>query len=95
MSGAARAAGSDPGASAPGDAEAARNAVEAAAAFAEQMPEATRRRELVWQDPLPSAQLGASLSGLEYMRRVAAGEIPPPPIAVLLSELPPQRFRPG
>ena len=60
------------------------DAVASAAAFAETMPEATRRRELVWQDPVPTAALGATLSGLDYMQRVVAGEVPPPPIAVLL-----------
>jgi uncharacterized protein (TIGR00369 family) len=52
--------------------------------FAATMPDATRSLELVWQDPLASAGEGAGLSGLEYMSAIAAGEIPPPPIAVLL-----------
>lgn len=68
----------------PSAAPEAGNAVEAALAFAETMPEATRRRELVWQDPVPTAAVGAELSGIEYMRRVVVGEVPPPPIAVLL-----------
>jgi uncharacterized protein (TIGR00369 family) len=64
--------------------ELAGDAVEAAAAYAERSPEITRRRELVWQDPIPSAAAGATMSGIEYMRSVSAGEVPPPPIAVLM-----------
>jgi uncharacterized protein (TIGR00369 family) len=60
------------------------DAVGAAAAHAERSPETTRSRKLVWQDPLPSAAAGATMSGIDYMRSVSAGEIPPPPIAVLL-----------
>lgn len=82
------AAGSEATAAVANGSAAAANAVESAAAFAATMPEATRRRELVWQDPLPTASLGATLSGLEYMRQVAAGKIPPPPIAVLLNMAP-------
>jgi uncharacterized protein (TIGR00369 family) len=63
-------------------------AEDAALAWAEHAPEITRRRELVWQDPLPSAQAGAEMAGIDYMRAVIAGEVPPPPIAVTL------RFKP-
>ena len=59
-------------------------AVEAALEFAERAPEITRSRVLTWQDPVPAARAGAGLAGLDYMRAVSAGEIPPPPIAVLL-----------
>lgn len=59
-------------------------ATEAALAFAESSPDLTRTRELVWQDPLPSAEAGARLSGLAYMEALMAGEIPPPPIAVTM-----------
>lgn len=52
--------------------------------FAETMPEATRRREYVWQDPLASVALGAEMTGLEYIQAIASKTIPPPPIAVLL-----------
>jgi uncharacterized protein (TIGR00369 family) len=58
--------------------------VDVALAFAERSPETTRTRVVTWQDPLPAARAGAELSGLEYMRAVAAGDVPPPPIAVLL-----------
>lgn len=59
-------------------------AVESALAFAERSPESTRTRVVTWQDPLPAARAGAELSGLDYMRAVAAGRVAPPPIAVLL-----------
>ncbi len=65
-------------------APAAGDAVESAAAHAERSPEISRSRELIWQDPLPSASAGAGMAGIDYMRSVSAGEVPPPPIAVLL-----------
>lgn len=68
--------------------------MEAALAFAERSPETTRTRLVTWQDPLPAAQAGAQLSGIEYMNAVAAGEIPPPPIAVLL-RMEPVEIEPG
>ena len=42
-----------------------------------------RERTFSWEDPLPVAGRGAELSGLEAMRQVASGELPPPPIAML------------
>jgi uncharacterized protein (TIGR00369 family) len=79
---------SDPGDSvAEKIAEAARNggtAVDAAVAHAEANPEITRSRTLVWQDPMPTAAAGAGMSGMEYMKAIVAGTVPPPPIAVTL-----------
>jgi uncharacterized protein (TIGR00369 family) len=43
-----------------------------------------RRREVSWEDPMVGAALAAGLSGLDYLRAIADGRIPPPPIAVLL-----------
>jgi uncharacterized protein (TIGR00369 family) len=43
-----------------------------------------RERTIAWQDPMVAATSARGLSGLEYMRAIASGEIPPPPIAVLL-----------
>jgi uncharacterized protein (TIGR00369 family) len=43
-----------------------------------------RERTIAWQDPVVAASSARSLSGLEYMGAIASGEIPPPPIAVLL-----------
>jgi uncharacterized protein (TIGR00369 family) len=43
-----------------------------------------RERTITWHDPVAVAASGQGLSGLEYMRAIASGAIPPPPIAVLL-----------
>jgi uncharacterized protein (TIGR00369 family) len=57
---------------------------ELALRYATEQPEATRRRELVWQDPMPAAGAGAEMAGIDYMRALVAGEMPPPPIAVTM-----------
>ena len=44
----------------------------------------TRSRTITWQDPAAVAEVGASMDGLDYMRTLAAGELPPPPIAVVM-----------
>ncbi len=59
-------------------------AAEAALAFAERTPETTRTREVTWQDPVPTAAAGAELAGIDYISKIAAGALPPPPIAVLM-----------
>jgi uncharacterized protein (TIGR00369 family) len=61
-----------------------RGAVESALAHAEDSPQSTRRREVVWQDPLATAAEAAGRSGREFLEAIASGEIPPPPMAVLL-----------
>jgi uncharacterized protein (TIGR00369 family) len=43
-----------------------------------------RTRTITWEDPMPTAEKGRSMSGLQAMRAVQAGELPPPPIAVLM-----------
>jgi uncharacterized protein (TIGR00369 family) len=43
-----------------------------------------RERTVTWADPLASATRGAGLPGIDYLKAIAAGEIPPPPIAELL-----------
>jgi uncharacterized protein (TIGR00369 family) len=43
-----------------------------------------RRRDVSWDDPLVSAALALDMNGLDYLRAIAAGRIPPPPIAALL-----------
>jgi uncharacterized protein (TIGR00369 family) len=63
-------------------------AVASALEFAERSPETTRTRVVAWQDPVPVAGAGAAMSGLDYMRAIASGELPPPPIAVLLNMAP-------
>ena len=60
------------------------SAVEAAQAYAEASPATSRSRTLVWQDPLPTAAAGATMTGIEYMEAIVAGKLPPPPIAVTL-----------
>jgi uncharacterized protein (TIGR00369 family) len=44
----------------------------------------TRTRTFSWADPAAAAAAGRSLSGLEHMRAIADGTLPPPPIAQLL-----------
>ena len=63
----------------------AKPAIDSARAYAESSPEATRRREIVWQDPVPTAAAGARTRGLDYVRAVQSGELPPPPIAVVMN----------
>jgi uncharacterized protein (TIGR00369 family) len=58
---------------------------ESAEAFAQSAPESTRTRTITWQDPMASAAVGAEMTGLAYVRAVQAGEIPPPPIAVVMN----------
>jgi uncharacterized protein (TIGR00369 family) len=60
------------------------NATESALAFAERDPAITRSREITWQDPIPAAAAGATMAGLDYIEAIMAGELPPPPIAVLM-----------
>jgi uncharacterized protein (TIGR00369 family) len=64
------------------------NAAESALAFAERAPETTRTRRITWQDPVPTAAAGASMAGIDYVRTIMAGEMPPPPIAVLMNMAP-------
>jgi uncharacterized protein (TIGR00369 family) len=66
------------------------NAVEAAPRAVETM----RTRTLSWQDPLSIAAAGAELPGIDFMRKLVSGELPPPPIAVLL-RMRPVEVEPG
>jgi uncharacterized protein (TIGR00369 family) len=59
-------------------------AAEVAEAFATERPQDTRTRTLVWQDPVPTAAAGATMTGMEYMTAVVTGTMPPPPIAVTM-----------
>ncbi|HXM86027.1 MAG TPA: hypothetical protein VN889_00160 [Solirubrobacteraceae bacterium] len=38
----------------------------------------TRTRTFSWQDPAASAAEGLKLAGLDYMRAIQSGELPPP-----------------
>jgi uncharacterized protein (TIGR00369 family) len=48
------------------------------------MEQPTRTRTVTWDDPLASAGRGLKLSGLDYLKAMLAGEIPPPPITQTL-----------
>jgi uncharacterized protein (TIGR00369 family) len=39
-----------------------------------------REKTISWEDPMASAQLGRELSGLDYLRGILDGKIPPAPI---------------
>jgi uncharacterized protein (TIGR00369 family) len=44
-----------------------------------------RTREITWADPHALAENGRALSGLDYLEKLIAGELPPPPFARLLN----------
>ena len=43
-----------------------------------------RTRTVTWQDPAPLGQAGLSMSGAAFLRAIAEGRLPPPPIASLM-----------
>ncbi|MBV9078979.1 MAG: PaaI family thioesterase, partial [Methylobacteriaceae bacterium] len=43
-----------------------------------------RRRVVTWDDPVEAARRGRDLAGLDYLRAMVRGELPPPPIVQLL-----------
>lgn len=43
-----------------------------------------RTRTIRWEKPLSAARDGRALSGLEYLQKIVAGEIPAPPISMLM-----------
>lgn len=45
----------------------------------------TRTRTVSWEDPRALAEAGRGLSGLEYLQKIVAGELPRPPISALMS----------
>jgi uncharacterized protein (TIGR00369 family) len=45
--------------------------------------ETSRTRTITWEDPSSIAKLGQTMSGLEYLRAMQEGKVPPPPIALL------------
>lgn len=47
--------------------------------------ESERKRTVSWEEPRPLAEAGRRLSGLEFLQRIQAGELPAPPISVLLN----------
>jgi hypothetical protein len=44
-----------------------------------------RTLTISWEDPKAIAEVGRGLSGLEYLRKFIAGELPPPPISALMN----------
>lgn len=45
---------------------------------------ADRTRTIAWQGPMIGAVAARTMSGLEYLQAIVAGQLPPPPIAVLM-----------
>jgi uncharacterized protein (TIGR00369 family) len=43
-----------------------------------------RSRTYTWEDPIALRDAGAALSGLDYLKAVFEGKLPPPPIAATL-----------
>lgn len=43
-----------------------------------------RTRTVTWEDPVRGATAASSMSGLDYLRAIVAGEIPRPPVGLLL-----------
>ena len=44
----------------------------------------SRSRTITWEDPMPALQKGQSMSGLQFLKAMQSGELPPPPIASLM-----------
>lgn len=44
------------------------------------LPGEVREKTITWRDPLPAAELGRTLSGLDYLTGILDGKIPGPPI---------------
>jgi uncharacterized protein (TIGR00369 family) len=51
---------------------------------------AARERVLEWQDPLESAGAIPAMTGLEHLEAIMRGELPPPPMALLMRMAPVQ-----
>jgi uncharacterized protein (TIGR00369 family) len=47
-------------------------------------PARARTRTFSWEDPAAAVAAAPSLAGIDYMRAIARGTLPPPPIASLL-----------
>lgn len=48
-------------------------------------PERVRSRTITWEDPVAAFERGRELSGIDYLRAIRDGELPPPPIAALMN----------
>ena len=49
------------------------------------MPQKEHTLTISWKDPRVLVEAGRGLSGLEFLRKIVAGELPPPPIASLMN----------
>lgn len=49
------------------------------------MTDKERTLTISWADPRPLAEAGRSLSGNEFLQKIAAGELPGPPLAALMN----------
>jgi uncharacterized protein (TIGR00369 family) len=45
---------------------------------------ARRELNITWRDPYTALEAGRELPGIDYMRKLIAGDLPPPPIAELM-----------
>jgi uncharacterized protein (TIGR00369 family) len=46
--------------------------------------ETSRSRTVTWEDPMLTVQAGKTMSGIQLLRALQSGELPPPPVLVLL-----------
>ncbi|MGZ3639554.1 MAG: PaaI family thioesterase, partial [Ktedonobacterales bacterium] len=49
------------------------------------MDDATRSRTFTWHDPSLTAEASKTMSGLDFLRAIAAGTLPPPPIVAMMN----------
>ena len=47
------------------------------------MTDSTRTRTISWQDPMIGAAAARTMRGIDYLRAMVKGDIPPPPISML------------
>lgn len=47
--------------------------------------DSNRTRTVNWHDPRPLSEAGRGLSGLEFLKKIVSGELPPPPLAALMN----------
>lgn len=45
---------------------------------------AARERRVEWRDPMATARVGREMAGLDFLRAMKAGTLPPPPFLALL-----------
>jgi uncharacterized protein (TIGR00369 family) len=50
-----------------------------------EIDKAGRTRTFSWEDPRALAEAARGLSGLEYLRKIVAGELPRPPISAMMN----------